>query len=297
MKKVLTFTLIASLFLGSCNQYQKTPTGMPYKITKGPRKHKIAQGNFINMHYEYKIKDSLIAGTFGHIPVYLSVDTIRNGKYNFTEVMTQCYIGDKIEFTMSIDSMVKNGVVVYNDVFKKGGFITGKVEYLKLFADQAEQEKDYYKELEAQKQREKKEVKDYIAKKKYKAIISENGVGVVIEKEGTDTTKAHVGKVISVYYTGKLMSNEKEFDGNVKNGKPVGDPLSFGLGEGSVIPGWEEGLKYFTKGSKGKLIIPASLAYGQMGSPPIIPPYSNLVFDVEVTNIKDKHVLEPAIQK
>ncbi|MBX2930899.1 MAG: FKBP-type peptidyl-prolyl cis-trans isomerase [Chitinophagaceae bacterium] len=297
MKKLLTITVAASLLLGACSQYEKTPTGMPYKITKGPRKQKIAQGDFIKMNFEYKLKDSLIAGTFGHIPIYLSVDTLRKGRYNFSEVITDCYIGDKMTFTMSIDSMVKNNVVAYNNVFKKGDFITGKVEYLKKFADQAEQEKDFNQEVEAQKQREKKEVKDYAAKNKYKAIYTENGVGVVIEKEGTDTIKPQNGQVISVYYTGKLMSNGKEFDGNVKDGKPVGKAFSFPLGSGSVIAGWDEGLRLFTTGSKGKLLIPASLAYGMMGSPPVIPTFANLVFDVEVVSIKDKAALEPIEKK
>ncbi|MCZ2225023.1 MAG: FKBP-type peptidyl-prolyl cis-trans isomerase [Chitinophagales bacterium] len=292
MKKVLAIAVVASLFLGACKRYEKTPTGMPYILTKGPRKEKINQGDILKLNYEYKLKDSSIVNTFGHVPVYISVDTMKKGRYNFSEIMTDCYIGDKMEFTMSVDTMVKDGVLTYNNIFKKGDFITGKVEYLKKFADQAEQEKDYNNELELEKKREIKEVKDYAAKKKYKAIFTENGVGVVIEKEGTDTVKAVDGKVISVYYSGRLMSNDKEFDSNIKDGKHVGDALSFSIGAGSVIPGWDEGLKYFTKGSKGKLLIPAYLAYGMMGSPPVIPPFANLVFDVEVVNVKNKLDLE-----
>ena len=51
---------------------------------------------------------------------------------------------------------------------------------------------------------------------------------------------------------------------------------------------WEEGLKYFSKGATGKMIIPALLAYGQQGSPPVIPPYANLVFDIEIADVKDQ---------
>src|ERR1035437_4630544 len=63
------------------------------------------------------------------------------------------------------------------------------------------------------------------------------------------------------------------------------DVFTLVLGKHSVIPGWEIGLKYFGKGGKGTIYIPAMMAYGAQGQPPVIAPFTNLIFDVEVTDI------------
>mgnify|MGYP001032058413 CR=1 FL=1 len=294
MKKLLAITVAATMLFTACNSYQKTPSGMPYKITKGPRKQKLANGQYLKMNFEYKLKDSVISSTYGHIPIYFQIDTTRNSAYSFAEVMTDCYVGDRLDCTLSIDSMVKKGVLMYNPIFKKGDFITCKVEFLKIFTDEAEQEKDFQQELTAEKQREDKGVKDYAAKKKYQPIYSSNGVGVVIENVGDTSAKLVAGKEAAIYYTGRLMNNEKEFDSNIKNGVK-GEAFNFIVDSKSTIPGFEEGLKYFAKGGKGILLIPATQAYGAQGSAPVIPPYSNLIFEVEIADVKDapKQVTPP----
>ena len=61
------------------------------------------------------------------------------------------------------------------------------------------------------------------------------------------------------------------------------EPIEFALGQGQVIPGWDEGISLMSAGSKGKLIIPSIIGYGEQGAGPI-PPYSPLVFDVELVS-------------
>lgn len=88
------------------------------------------------------------------------------------------------------------------------------------------------------------------------------------------------GQEVSVHYTGKLI-NGTEFDSSIG-----GQPFSFPLGMGYVIPGWDEGIALMKKGGKATLIIPSSLAYGASGAGQgAIPPYSTLVFDVELVDI------------
>ena len=64
-----------------------------------------------------------------------------------------------------------------------------------------------------------------------------------------------------------------------------GAPLEFVMGEGKVIRGWEMGIQGMKVGGKRRLIIPSSLGYGEKGTSSI-PPYSTLLFDVELVGVK-----------
>jgi FKBP-type peptidyl-prolyl cis-trans isomerase len=68
---------------------------------------------------------------------------------------------------------------------------------------------------------------------------------------------------------------------------PRGEPFSFTLGQGSVIPGWEEGLLGMQVGGKRQLINPAELAYGEAGSGGVIPANATLIFDIELLEIQE----------
>ena len=88
-----------------------------------------------------------------------------------------------------------------------------------------------------------------------------------------------LGQVVSVHYTGQL-DDGTVFDSSVERGTPI----SFPLGQGRVIRGWDEGIALLNQGSKARLIIPSDLGYGASGSG-IIPPDATLVFDVELVEI------------
>jgi FKBP-type peptidyl-prolyl cis-trans isomerase len=93
--------------------------------------------------------------------------------------------------------------------------------------------------------------------------------------------EAHDGQVAVVHYTGWLTDGTK-FDSS----RDRGEPFSFPIGAGQVIPGWDEGVAGMKVGGRRKLVIPSNLGYGDMGSPPVIPPGATLVFDVELLDVK-----------
>jgi peptidylprolyl isomerase len=92
------------------------------------------------------------------------------------------------------------------------------------------------------------------------------------------------GQICVMHYTGWLYQNGKKtakFDSSVDRGQP----FEFPLGQGRVIRGWDEGVATMRVGGKRTLIIPPDLGYGAAGSNGI-PPYSTLIFEVELLAVK-----------
>jgi len=102
--------------------------------------------------------------------------------------------------------------------------------------------------------------------------------GFVNQGEGASAEK---GKNVEVHYTG-FLENGEVFDSSVMRGQPI----SFRLGAGMVIKGWDEGIALLKEGAKAKLIIPYQLAYGEQGMPPTIPEKATLIFNVELISVK-----------
>ena len=92
--------------------------------------------------------------------------------------------------------------------------------------------------------------------------------------------EAKSGDLVTVHYTGWLTDGTK-FDSSVDSGQP----FQFTLGEGKVIPGWEEGVAGMKVGGKRKLTIPPDMGYGAQGAGGVIPPNATLVFEVELLGI------------
>lgn len=290
MKRITSALLLATVLLASCNQYEKSPSGMTYKITSGGSKEKIQNGQFVKVHIEYKLKskDTTLQTTFGHIPYYIPIDTTNLGQHTFTEIITLLGSGDKVDFTIFIDTLKKMQLMEYNDMFKQGDQINGRAEILKVFTSQDDVKADYDKEVEAENARATAIVKEYAKAKGLKTQTTPGGVEVFISQPGEGPV-ADSGKQVIVRYKGYLIGKGKE-DGKVfdTNMDPLGannQPFSVIVGTGGVIKGWEEALKLLNKGSKATIYIPAMMAFGQAGSPPVIPPYANIGFDIEVLDI------------
>ncbi len=287
MSRITLALLAAVVLLASCNQYEKTPTGFAYKIHKGNSKELLKQGQFVKMHVEYNLpakKDSVLSSSFGRIPVYFMVDTARMSKHSFIEIITKCAPGDKVDFIMNVDTLKKLGMLDYNEIFKQKDLINGKVEIIKTFSSQELMMEDYQKELEVEKNRETRELKEFAAKKGAKVQQVGSGVLVEVTSAGDLSAKIDSGKQVSILYRGTFL-NGKKFDGNMDKDSPNQQPLNFVINSGSVIKGLDEGIRLFGKGGKGKLYIPALLGYGPNGSAPVIPPYASLVFDIEVLDV------------
>ncbi len=96
----------------------------------------------------------------------------------------------------------------------------------------------------------------------------------IVVGEGAEAVS---GKRVKVHYTGTLTDGKK-FDSSHDRRQP----FEFSLGRGEVIQGWDQGVAGMRVGGKRKLVIPPELGYGARGFPPVIPPNSTLVFEVEL---------------
>ena len=98
-------------------------------------------------------------------------------------------------------------------------------------------------------------------------------------KEGSGEPATRGDRVV-VHYTGWLTDG-KQFDSSLD-----GEPFAFTLGAGEVIAGWDEGVTGMRVGDKRKLWIPPRLGYGRQGALPEIPPNAELIFEVELLEIR-----------
>lgn len=123
-----------------------------------------------------------------------------------------------------------------------------------------------------------------------KVFLEANGKreGVTTTKSGLQYEVLTLGKgerspkatdTVVCHYEGRLVSG-KVFDSSYERNQPA----EFGLNQ--VIPGWTEGLQLMSEGAKFRFYIPYLLGYGEQGAGPSIPPYSTLVFDVELISVK-----------
>lgn len=105
-------------------------------------------------------------------------------------------------------------------------------------------------------------------------------VNIEILKEG-EGEFSKTGDTLVVHYVGTLENGDK-FDSSLDRG----EPFEFILGDHSVIEGWEQGMLQMQVGEKRKIFIPYELGYGENGYPGVIPEKANLIFEVELLEIK-----------
>ena len=107
------------------------------------------------------------------------------------------------------------------------------------------------------------------------------------ERTGTGAM-ATSGSDVTVHYTGWLYSERAKNSRGLKFDSSVdrGEPLTFLLGAGQVIRGWDDGVAGMKVGGKRTLLIPSEYGYGRDGAGGVIPPNASLVFEVELMGVK-----------
>ena len=293
----------AAIALASCGvNYEKAPSGMVYKIIPGKGGDSLKPGDYIKFNLEYVLtdrqgkEDSVLNPPSG-MPNYFQVDTGKRAEYSFMEILPKLKTGDSAIAVLNVDSLKKKGAMLDSTVFTKGSSIQCRLRVVKSFKQEKDVRTDYDNEVKLEEGRQVKAVEDYIAKKNLKGIKTKNGAYVILDNPGDQSLKADSGKIAYVKYKGYLMSDSsKVFDTNMDSAKGPAEAYPVPVGRHQVIPGWDEALPYFGKGATGKLIVPSFLGYGPQGNGPI-PPNSNLIFDIQITNVEVAPPAPPVDQR
>lgn len=275
---------IAVLGFSSCGKnggFETTKDGLQYKIIKGDGKdeRKATMGDIIEAQIHVYIGDSVIFDSRkmnANKPITIPIQELKY-KFQPDAGFTMLRAGDSGIFRVPMDSFKRRGEKMM-PWMKAKDIIEYRIKMVSIKSQQQMQQEQQTKAA-TQKATDDAALQDYFHKNNLSPMKSANGVYYIIETPGTgDNIKA--GQEASVVYTGKLMDGT-QFDSNV--GKP--DLFKVKVGQGMVIPGWDEGLQMLKKGSKAKLFIPSTLGYGARGMASI-PPDANLMFDIEVKDVK-----------
>ena len=287
MKKsfvLVAMSLLFSASLISCSSkfpgYQVTDNGLYYKqIVKGTGEQ-VNPNDVIRVRLAYFINDSLLYTTDNlPEPAY---DMVRESLFpgDLYEGFRLMHVGDSMSFMIKADS------VFYKQFHAPiiPEFVTPEA-YLRweVVVDEAMTE-EAYQQMQADKiaalqQQSADDFQAYLAANGVTATPTETGLIYVCTKKGKGPKPGYKQNV-KVHYTGRLLDGTV-FDSSVERD----EPFEFTLGVGQVIPGWDEGIALMSKGEKGVLYLPYNLAYGGRQNGPI-PPFSNLIFEVELLDFK-----------
>lgn len=294
----ITMLLGSALLVGlaSCNKsefegFTKAENGLHYQFfTQDENGVKASVGDGVSMSIVYALKrqpkDTILFdsklntddGT-GVIRYILPKSSFQGSLEDAIMMMAK---NDSAAFIISADSFfLKTNKMQSLPPFVKPGEkmqVTIKMIEIKTKKELDDNQKKQEAEMAAMQDAEKPKLDAYLAENKITTTPTASGLIFIETQKGKGKDHPKASDVVTVHYTGTLLDGTK-FDSSLDRGEPTTFPLN------QVIPGWTEAIQLMTKGSKAKLIIPSALGYGPRGGGPI-PPFSTLVFDVELIDFK-----------
>jgi FKBP-type peptidyl-prolyl cis-trans isomerase FkpA len=280
--KIISILFIA-LFSNSLKaQYLTGPNGVKYFFWRSfgaTQRAQIGDLVFVNMVAKSS-DDSVILSSYVQgqpFQVFVPKPTYKGC---FFEVFTLIGERDSVEVQVDADSLFMKSFATQRPEFVKQGSKVKILIKLQAIVTKAEYEKRKKQEAEDAEDIQRQAINKYIADNNLQMTKTASGLYYQYMLKG-QTRHVKAGDQVSVHYKGYLLDG-KVFDSSI----PRNQPFEFTVGSGMVIKGWDEALMLMDIGDKLKVIIPYQLAYGERGSPPTIPEFSPLVFEIELLNIK-----------
>ena len=289
MSKFFSILFFISLMFASCVKevkYKITASGLKYHFTSEHNSKKPRTGDYVtlNMIYKFENDSVLYDSRESRMPIRFQLreplfkGAIEEGIMLMSET-------DSATFFVSADSMFAK--VFHKPMpsgIKKGSKLIFEIHLFKI-QSAGDAEAEIRQTMEDRFIAEKQSLDKYIAENKITTKPTASGLYIIVteKKKGKLPVK---GNKITVQYTGKFLNGEV-FDGLIPN-----HPMTYIFGEGKMLTGWEEAFAQLHEGEKATLIIPSELAYGEKGKRNassgvyIVPPYTTLIYEVEVVSIK-----------
>ncbi len=266
--------------------FQETESGIKYYFHESGGTENAVLGDILSLNMMYSIRDSVLFDNRDMgMPVYLPMmDSQYPG--DIYECLGMMAVGDSATFKINAADfyLYTAGMMDLPPFVEEDSEMVFNIKLL-----QAMDEEAYF--LEEQRMMEEQMAEDllraeqeedlmleYLAAEDITVAPTASGL-YFVETEKGDGPKVESGDMVYVHYEGRLLDGTV-FDSSYDRG----EPLEFVVGQGWVIPGWDEGITMMHVGGKATLVIPSHLGYGDKGAGPMIPAYSTLVFDVEVVD-------------
>ena len=274
--------LIFCLATGKCGKYRgykkDRATGIYYQFF-GDIHDTAAMpktGDLVGILFSLRAGDSVLIPMS---PNEMLMDSLYEG--DLFAALRMMHVGDSASFILDGPEFFRHFMQDTVYPFGKDPLYFDVKLYGQMPAAQFQQMRAEYEKMMMEKQAEEAEsIRKYVADNKIKVSPTPEGIYIVTTKKGTGEQPQPM-QTVTVHYTGKLLDGTV-FDSSVKRG----EPFSFMLGARQVIPGWEVAVSKMHVGEKATVLIPSDFAYGERGNY-AIPPFSPLVFDIEVLSVSD----------
>lgn len=276
--------LMLSVFTGCSNApkgYQATDNGLYYRLFTNNGGENPQIGDLLELTMSCSVNDTVVI-----LPLTKNIIPMAEPSFwsDFVEGFSMMHKGDSASFIVDIDSSFVN-LFGYNTLPPQ--FSSTDIMRFEVRLDDFYPESEFRfrmienikKNYPAETEKAVSELNAYLEKNGVVAQPTSTGLYYVKTQDGTGE-KPSKGSTVKAHYTGYLLDGTV-FDTSIERGEPI----EFVLGVGQVIPGWDEGIAMMSKGEKAVLYIPYYLAYGDRDLG-VIPPFSNLVFEVELIDFK-----------
>ncbi|MDY6074562.1 MAG: FKBP-type peptidyl-prolyl cis-trans isomerase [Bacteroidales bacterium] len=276
--------LMLSLLTGCSNApkgYQATDNGLYYRLFTNNGGENPQIGDLLELTMSCSVNDTVVI-----LPLTKNIIPMTEPSFwsDFVEGFSMMHKGDSASFIVDIDSSFVN-LFGYNTLPPQ--FNSTDIMRFEVRLDDFYPESEFRfrmienikKNYPAETEKAASELNAYLEKNGVVAQPTSTGLYYVKTQDGTGE-KPSKGSTVKAHYTGCLLDGTV-FDTSIERGEPI----EFVLGVGQVIPGWDEGIALMSKGEKAVLYIPYYLAYGDRDLG-VIPPFSNLVFEVELIDFK-----------
>ena len=282
MKKMivnpLVIVMLVALTMLACSSkypgYDKTATGLYYKLYKVSKDTvKAKLGDWVSLNMRYKYKDSTLfnskAAMGTPVRFQLPASEFKGDIYEGIRMLSP---GDSADFIINADSL-------FTKTFrqpKRPPFIdsNGVVHFYITMISIDSPGTMMKKEEDA--------LKKYIEEKKITVAPAPSGL-IFIETLAGKGAKIDSGVWVKTHFSVSLIDGKQIFSTTER-----GEPMEFEFGKKFDTPGFEEGVSKMVKGGKATLIVPSKIAFGEAGRGAMVPPYSTVIYNVEIVDVQSK---------